>query len=400
MKEVVLHIGMHKTGTSSIQASLSSFDDGSSVYANFSVANHSIPITTIFSRNAHKYHIWKNQGISPVDLSAIKNQYRQILDKHSSDNSRDRLIISGEDIGLLKYDEKRALIDYFTSRNLVIKVICFTRDPQSLAASSIQQHIRGGMSRLTKMNPDYKFRIAAFLDALPKEHIIVRDYGSAVSESGDIVKYMSSLMGIDIPVNGSNSENISLSLSATRLLFRFNRLPISTSGNPARTQAKYLFIDALSRLYPTLREGSRIDSSITSGLVKFTSEDSSFLKSEFGLSYESNENEYSLHESEEYFSNISDVDFSLLVSFLIENGYPCENDISIDQLLIDTYSFFFQKNCLEDSDAGYLRDISMKIAETKNLDMHDAVALMALANRARPTGSLIQSKLKEYSALL
>ena len=50
MQEVILHIGVHKTGTSSIQNALHRFDDGGTFYAQLGNNNHSAVMHAIRKR--------------------------------------------------------------------------------------------------------------------------------------------------------------------------------------------------------------------------------------------------------------------------------------------------------------------------------------------------------------
>ena len=49
--KLFLHIGMHKTGSSSIQFSLNGFENESIRYAKLGFENHSVPIYTAFSED-------------------------------------------------------------------------------------------------------------------------------------------------------------------------------------------------------------------------------------------------------------------------------------------------------------------------------------------------------------
>ena len=78
MDEVILHIGMHKTGSTSIQLSLNGYDDGETIYANLENINHAFPIYTIFSANRYDYH-WKNLGFNLSEIDSKKEKYLNLL---------------------------------------------------------------------------------------------------------------------------------------------------------------------------------------------------------------------------------------------------------------------------------------------------------------------------------
>lgn len=398
MKEIILHIGMHKTGTSSIQESFSSYDDGTTRYAQFGVSNHSIPITTIFSKDPHSYHIWKNQGLSRDLVEQRRTHYRAILDEHLGDESRHRLVISGEDICVLSQQEKSELIGYFLSRGMDLKVVCVTRNPGSVTSSLIQQFIKGGLASITKIALDYRSALKCFHDCLPRHKVMVRDFHALIDEHGDIVKAFSRLCGIDIAGWPIVRENESLSAAATKLVFRFNRLPVVSSGDGKRVSARQQLISALSTIFPNEGPSSTIDRSISDGLVSVKERDLAFLKRRYGISYEMVASSVSLERCEAYFSDLRDIDVPRLRSGLEMIGVSCRPEDTIDSLLVSLYYHFFHGTSLEESDAGYLRDIATKIARRDGLVMQDAALLMALANRARPDGTLVRQKPDEYGS--
>lgn len=398
MKEVILHVGMHKTGTSSIQASLASYDDGTTVYAQLEVPNHSIPITTVFADDPESYHIWKSQGASPDLVRQRKNLYSYLLNRHLRDSTRERLIISAEDIGNLTYDEQRRLIDYFRSRDLDLKVICLTRDPRSLMSSLVQQHIRGGIAPLGEFRLDYRAYLKCFYDNLPHDRIIVRDFEAMTGAHGDVVRAFSILARIRPEHSAATRENESLSADAARLVFRFNELPVNSFGDGNRVIARDDLITFLSATFPNKGEVSQIDKDISFDLATIDGEDLRFIKELAGIEYPVQPHDARFDRMPAYLTDLSQIDIPAFASRLEEIGASPSRSADLDSMLIDLYFHFLGKVPLVDPDAMYLRDIAIKIAEGDDLTIGDATALMKLAHRARPTGPFINQKLQEYAS--
>ena len=108
-KQLMLHIGLHKTGSTSIQAALKGYNKNKVRSIAFKEANHSIPMYTIFSEERYNYHIWQKEGLSKGDIDKKKNAYLNILIKEFKNNKVKTLIISGEDLSVLKDHEVKAL---------------------------------------------------------------------------------------------------------------------------------------------------------------------------------------------------------------------------------------------------------------------------------------------------
>ena len=93
MKKVILHIGSHKTGTSSIQSSIKNYNFKKIKAAVFPSINHSIPMYTIFSKNFLNYHVWKKKGYSNTQIIKKKKEFLNILNEKINNQTYDKLII-------------------------------------------------------------------------------------------------------------------------------------------------------------------------------------------------------------------------------------------------------------------------------------------------------------------
>ena len=311
MKEVILHVGMHKTGTSSIQERLASFDDGTTRYAQFGVPNHSIPMTTIFSSNPYAYHIWRDQGLTAAAVDQQRQAYLSVLEHELASRRHERLIISGEDIGSLKEDEKNRLIEYFHGHGVHLKIVYFIRDPLGLTASLIQQNIRGGLSKLTPITLDYRFGILPFLRRLPRDQLVVRDYRTELDAHDDIVEAFARICEIDISRLPAKRANESLSLAASKLLLRFNRLPVNSFGESERVRARQQLISTIARLFPREHK-TEVAGGIVAGLICMSQDDVDFLRETFGITYDLISGGADLAQCQALFDDLASIDLAPL----------------------------------------------------------------------------------------
>ena len=176
MKEVIIHIGMHKTGTTSIQNSLKDLSDGVTKYASFNDCNHSIAMRSIFdSVDA----LCKRKIIlyakDKAHVIKIKKRNTKIFKDDLNDKNFERLIISGEGIGLFESDQKKALINEIKAVGCDVKIVCCVRSPVDYIVSAAQQKLKKNVL-VTGFDSIYKCRLAEFLNLIPRKNILVYDY--------------------------------------------------------------------------------------------------------------------------------------------------------------------------------------------------------------------------------
>ena len=79
MKEVILHIGIHKTGSTSIQKALKGYNKDGVKAIGFEEENHSIPMYTIFSESRYDYPIWRERNYCRGDIEKKKSDVKDAI---------------------------------------------------------------------------------------------------------------------------------------------------------------------------------------------------------------------------------------------------------------------------------------------------------------------------------
>jgi len=228
--QVILHIGMHKTGTTSIQATLQDFDDGGVRYARLNDQNHSIPIYSQFSSDKYDYHIHKGRGRGKEEIDKINASTIKDLE-HELSLQRDTIIVSGEDISTLDPAGVEALITWLKPRVAGIRIIAYVRPPEGFASSGLQQYIMGGMRKISFPSPDYRKRFEAFVNNDDIDSIEFVEFGKDTLANGSVVSDFCSRVGIDERKLNEKRTNESISLQCTQLIYHFNRLGVPSKGS-------------------------------------------------------------------------------------------------------------------------------------------------------------------------
>ena len=151
-----LHLGLHKTASSSFQETcrrnrglLSSFGVTYPIFNclvakknKSSIFNHSVPIYSLFCENPRNYHM--NIRWNVIDqIEEVNNSYWQQLEGFLETSNN--IILSGEDISLLEKDALEKLVEKIKSYDYKVHIFALVRNPYNFFCSAVQQKIKSGI---------------------------------------------------------------------------------------------------------------------------------------------------------------------------------------------------------------------------------------------------------------
>lgn len=228
---IVIHAGMHKTGSSSIQDYLHGYEGSEIVYARWTDANHCGLFILLFEDfdKLPNYHGFKARGPEFIAaLGAMKAHWSRRF-QEDLENSRDRtLVISAEDISYPAYGNAvKRMHEVLRGWTEDIVVVGYARGPLSFAVSAFQQLLKdGGLNRfqVEQLWPHYSQRFSTLEETFGREHTILRHYDRSGLHGGDVVLDFASILGVDAKAAQPVNSNTSLSAEATALLYLQRRL--------------------------------------------------------------------------------------------------------------------------------------------------------------------------------
>lgn len=153
-RKLYLHLGLHKTATSSFQTSCARNQGRLSkqgyAYPLFSCGlqeiqpfeNHSIPIYSLFCSQPENYQVNIRLRITDNKLQEAHKKYTAKLE-NALNNPQD-VILSGEDIPSLKIHELIRFLEYLGKSGREIIPIVVVRQPYTYHCSQLQQQIKDG----------------------------------------------------------------------------------------------------------------------------------------------------------------------------------------------------------------------------------------------------------------
>lgn len=230
-----LHIGMPKTGTTSLQGSLSGYDDGSTVYAEIEPGNpnHGLAFVNLFSDIPESHPLYVSRGDNADFIKSQKILFEDRLESQLQDTQKN-LIFSAEALTNSVYKKQRSLaVDpkilltvlrpHFSS----IQAICYIRCPAEFVPIRLQQLTKMWYARDQTIDwdvcwPNYQAILEDWIDELGTENVILRPYSRDRLLNQDISDDFCNILGLN-PINRKRGSNRSFSAAATALLYTHRR---------------------------------------------------------------------------------------------------------------------------------------------------------------------------------
>jgi hypothetical protein len=227
MPDCIVHFGMHKTGSSSIQQSLyRNLVDTQFRYIDLGSANASKPLSTAFMTDPARYHAHLKRGTSASKLLQLKHGILGQLQTELKQAGPRQAIISGEDIRFLSITE---LQDLYTMLRCDgrrrVQAVGYIRAPKGFAESAFQQRIKVGLNRMTNLSrliPDYT-EFQKFDQVFGRENISFWKFDPISFVAGDVVLDFCARLGIQFPQEKTLRVNEGLSLPALKLLYAYRK---------------------------------------------------------------------------------------------------------------------------------------------------------------------------------
>lgn len=223
-KTIYLHLGLHKTATTSFQATCASngdellkqgflyplFSCGKSDIAPFD--NHSIPLFSLFTKNPEHYPV--NISLGLKNLDQIHQLYREQLE--AALNSPEDLILSAEDFSSLEINEIHQLLEYLQQSGRDIRPIAAIRHPYTYHCSQLQQQIKDGTPMVPWHLCPQHDRVKK-LDAVFKGEIQYINFEDSCNHPEGPVAYLIKSLGINTETIDITGRNIGLCNDNIRL---------------------------------------------------------------------------------------------------------------------------------------------------------------------------------------
>ena len=221
--KVIVHAGMHKTGSTSIQQTFARRDLGHVRYFRWRSANHLALFALLFFEPVEHFWLFKRRGES---REALLQQREKWLESFKQDLTRpgaSTCLLSAEEIthpqSLPALAPLKACLEKYSDD---IQVVAYIRSPVGFMQSMFQQAVKGsGRATFNPRNlwPRYRHRIERLDRMFGRENVTLRKFDPKTLKNGNVVDDLAEFAGIALPPGSARNENESLSLEALALLF-------------------------------------------------------------------------------------------------------------------------------------------------------------------------------------
>ena len=225
MSRCIIHVGMQKTGSTSIQYSLAPLDDATHLYADISGrVNHSVAVYSAFARRPERHPKIRQRGLDEAALEAFVRQARQELRNAVERAAGRTLIISGEGLVGLKPGELERLKGFFERRSVDVEIVAYVRGPAGYMSSSFQQRLKS--TKISEFDPAqlypfYRSRFEKFDEVFGRDKVRLWRFDPASFPEGSVVRDFCSRTGIDFAHVQEVRKNDSMSREVAGLLYGY-----------------------------------------------------------------------------------------------------------------------------------------------------------------------------------
>jgi hypothetical protein len=289
-RRAIVHVGMHKTGSSSIQHALHrGLDDASFEYADLGPPNHSLQVFSLFSGSPETHHMHGKHGRGKDEIEQFNRATRERLRRHLSDSAARNIIVSGEDITALAEDELRRFQDFLMEYVEDIDVVGYVRPPRSFMASIFHQSVKAAELQsldVARLYPDYRGRFAKFDRVFGRDHLQLWRFDAAAFPGGDVVLDFCQRLGIALRPETVPRVNESLSREALSLLFAYRKFGpgYGVGANAVRENTQLI-----AALHSIAGGKTRFAPELTQSVLEANREDVRWMEERLGMALDENQ---------------------------------------------------------------------------------------------------------------
>jgi hypothetical protein len=285
MTKVLIHYGMPKTGSSSIQHSFyNKLNNEGHYYGDLGAANAGNFLVDLLEDNPEKFRHNREVLRKNASHKVDKPTFWASIAREVGYTNKRTLVISAEKFFNLKEASFKKLVDWLYERDCEIYAAGYIRSPISYIESLIQQRIKGGVADIdvNRHYPQYRAKLEKFERLLGLGNIAYWSFLPANFPGQCVVRDFVARAGISFDVNDIVHKNESLSLPTLRLLYIYNKYRDHHGYSRDDRTGMAKLIDAMKGIRG---EKFRLHSSVARSLIENNRGDIEWIEGRLGVSF-------------------------------------------------------------------------------------------------------------------
>lgn len=223
-RRLILHAGMQKTGSTTIQHFLDGGVLRNARYFKGPKPNHSLLYLLLFGDNPESHRSHRLHGRSREETLKLRAAQLDALAAELDASDIATHVFSGERVSKSSRAEMERCRDFFARWFAEIEVYAYIRSPVKFAASMFQQHLKfGNMPTIENCLPNYRDRVGNLDAVFRRDHVHLRAFDAVDARIPDILPDFLDWTGLEVAGEIAGARNTSLSAEATALLYAVSR---------------------------------------------------------------------------------------------------------------------------------------------------------------------------------
>lgn len=224
-RTLIMHGGMHKTGTSAIQKFLhEELDHPKFEYLTVGKVNSSLIVLECFHRRLAQLPHYPAEKFTNNDLVRLGENARKRFIRRMRETTKENVVLSAESFALLDRDECADFLDVVSESFSTVKLVLYVRPVRERIESAFQQKLKRRLVELDRrIKPNFKQRISEYDQIFGRENVTVRCFDRSAFAGGNVVNDFLETLGLPIHAKNASRANVGLSLPAVQLLYVYRQ---------------------------------------------------------------------------------------------------------------------------------------------------------------------------------
>ena len=224
-RKLIIHAGMHKTGSTAIQHWLNKKKQPAAHYFEWRNPNHSILFVLLFQENPHTYFSIASDGYTLEQALKEREIEKEKIRKQVEESDKELFIFSAERISSAPDDAVEAMHAFFSELFDDIQVYAYVRKPSGFMTSMFQQHLKTGKIKLHfgKLWPDYRRRFERLVRIFGDENVHLRSFDKLAETKTEVVSDFADWIGLQGAPKREILRNKSMTATGMSLLYFYRK---------------------------------------------------------------------------------------------------------------------------------------------------------------------------------